>query len=462
MKLTRNLAFLAVATLAAFAAFATGAVDPYLQALGLAPEHALPMLLLANAPMELKGIVDGIQKALAEFKSANDERLAKLEKGAAPGDYEAKLAAVQGELGKLLDLKKDIERIESKQNLQGLAGPLGTKGESNPDKLAYKAAFFDRFVRKGEDSAELKGLQSKAVNIGTPADGGYAVPEQIDRAIEKLARDISPMRSVANIVTVGTSDYKKLVNTNGIASGWVGETAARTATNTSSLAEVVPPMGELYANPQVTQQALDDIFYDVEADLSAQLVEEFAVAEGSAFVSGNGTNKPKGFLAYTTAATADSSRAFGTLEHIATGVSADFAASNKADALFAVVAALKQAYRNGAGWMMNKAVLFEIMRFKDTTGQYLWQPSLQDNGIGIRLLGFGVTEAEDMPAKAANSLSVAFGNFRRGYTIVDRVGMRMLRDPYSNKPYVGFYTTKRVGGAVVNSEAIKLLKFAAA
>lgn len=462
MKLTRNLAVMAVALLAAIAAYASGVTDPYLQLLGLAPEHAIPMLMLANAPLELKGIVDGIQKAFNDFKSTNDERLAKLEKGGATGDYEAKLAAVQGDLAKLLDLKKDLERLESKQNLQGLTGPMGSKGEISPDKLAYKTAFFDRFVRKGEDSAELKGLQAKAVNIGTPADGGYAVPEQIDRAIEKLARDISPMRSVANIVTVGTSDYKKLVNTNGIASGWVGEAAARPATNTSSLAEVVPPMGELYANPQVTQQALDDIFYDVEADLSAQLVEEFAVAEGAAFISGNGTNKPKGFLAYTTAATADSSRAFGTLEHIATGVSADFAASNKADALFSVVAALKQAYRNGAGWMMNKGVLFEVLRFKDTSGQYLWQPSLQDSGIGIRLLGFGVTEAEDMPAKAANSLSIAFGNFRRGYTIVDRVGMRMLRDPYSNKPYVGFYTTKRVGGAVVNSEAIKLLKFAAA
>lgn len=459
MKLTRNLAVLAVAAVASIAAYAAGVIDPYLQVLGLAPQNALPLLLLANAPMELKGIVDGIQKAFNDFKSTNDERLAKLEKGSATGDYEAKLAAVQGDLAKLLDLKKDLERLESKANLQGLAGPLGSKGELSPEKQAYKSAFFDRFVRKGEDSADLKSLQAKAISIGTPADGGYAVPEQIDRTIEKLARDVSPMRSVANIVTVGTSDYKKLVNKNGIASGWVGETAARTATNTSQLAEVVPPMGELYANPQVTQQALDDIFYDVEADLSVQLVEEFAVAEGAAFISGDGTNKPKGFLAYPTAATADSSRAFGTLEHIATGVSGDFAASNKADALFSVVAALKQAYRNGAGWMMNKGILFEVLRIKDTTGQYLWQPSLQDSGLGIRLLGFGVTEAEDMPAKAANSLSIGFGNFRRAYTIVDRVGMRMLRDPYSNKPYVGFYTTKRVGGAVINSEALKLLKF---
>lgn len=408
---------------------------------------------------EIKDLVESVQKSFNDFKTLNDERLSKIEKGAAVADFEAKLAAVQSDIAKALDLKKEIERVEAKTNLQGL---IGEANSGNPDKAAYKTAFIDRFVRKGEDSADLKALQAKAWSIGTPADGGYALPEQLDREIEKMLRDISNVRSLANVVTVGTSDYKKLVNVNGIASGWVGETAARPATNTSQLAEVAPPIGELYANPQVTQQALDDMFFNVEGELTTQLLEEFALAEGAAFVTGNGTNKPKGFLAYTTAATADSARAFGTLEHIATGVAGDFAASNKADTFFSVVGALKKGYRMGAVWMMNKSLLFEALRFKDTTGNYLWQPSIQDSGLGIRLLGFNVEEAEDMPVKAANSLSVAFGNFKRGYTIVDRVGMRMLRDPYSNKPYVGFYTTKRVGGAVINSEAIKLMKFAAA
>jgi HK97 family phage major capsid protein len=454
MKTSRILALLAVAALYSVAAGAAIA--------GMISPETLGVLMLANGPLaipELKELVGAIQQSFNDFKKINDERLSKIEKGSTTSDFEAKLALVQADLAKALDLKKEIERVEAKANLQGL---IVDAKDRNPDKAAYKAAFLDRFVRKGEDSADLKALQAKAWSIGTPADGGYALPEQIDRAIEKLLRDISNVRSLANVVTVGTSDYKKLVNVNGIASGWVGETAARPATNTSQFAEVAPPMGELYANPQVTQQSLDDLFFDVEAELMTQLMEEFALAEGSAFVSGNGTNKPKGFLAYTTAATADSGRAFGTLEHIATGVSADFAASNKADAFFAVVAALKKGYRNGAVWMMNKSILFEALRFKDTTGQYLWQPSVQDSGLGIRLLGFNVEEAEDMPVKAANSLSVAFGNFKRGYTIVDRVGMRMLRDPYSNKPYVGFYTTKRVGGAVVNSEAIKLLKFSVA
>ena len=408
--------------------------------------------------METKELLESISKGFEDFKTANDARLAKIEKGQSATDIDAKLAAIQADITQAMALKDRMDLMESKANYAHL---LGDKN-GNPDKAAYKSAFFDRFVRKGEDSADLKALQSKAMSIGTPADGGYAVPEELDRSIEKLMRDVSPVRQVANIVTVGSSDYKKLVNVNGIASGWVGETTARTATNTSQLAEVTPFMGELYANPQVTQQALDDIFFDVEAEVTAQLAEEFAVAEGAAFVSGNGTNKPKGFLAYTTAATADSARAFGTLEHIATGVAADFAASNKGDVFYDIIGKLKAGYRTGAVWMMNKAIMFEVMKFKDTAGQYLWQPRLTDSGIGLTLLGFPVIEAEDMPAKAANALSIAFGNFQRGYTIVDRIGMRMLRDPYTNKPYVGFYTTKRVGGMVVNSEAIKVMKFATA
>lgn len=451
MKTSRLLALFAVASLYGVAAFAA--------VTGMLSTDVAGSLLLANAAVglpEVKTLVEAIQKSFDDFKKLNDERLSKVEKGAATGDFEAKLSLVQADLAKALDLKKEIERVEAKANLQGL---IGEHNDRNPDKAAYKRAFFEQFVRKGKDTAELKQLEAKAWSVGTAADGGYALPEEIDREIEKMLRDISNVRSLANVVTVGTSDYKKLVNVNGIASGWVGETAARPATNTSQLAEVAPPMGELYANPQVTQQALDDLFFNVEGELTAQLLEEFALAEGAAFVSGNGTNKPKGFLAYTTAATADSSRAFGTVEHIATGVSADFAASNKADVFFSTVAALKKGYRMGAVWMMNKSVLFEALRFKDSQGQYLWQPSIQDSGLGIRLLGFNVEEAEDMPVKAASSLSIAFGNFKRGYTIVDRMGIRMLRDPYTNKPYVGFYTTKRVGGAVVNSEAIKLIKF---
>lgn len=421
------------------------------------------LLTLANAPgvpLEVKQLMDQIQKGFADFKAANDERLQRVEKGLPSADLQAKLGAIEQDLKSAMDQRKELDALQAKMNMMTLGGLGGTPG-TDPNKVAYKSAFMDGWIRKGRDDAELRALEAKAWNIGTAGEGGYAVPEQLDRTIEKLLRDISPMRSLARVVPIGSSDYRKLVNVNGITSGWVGETAARPETPTSGLAEFRPPMGELYANPQVTQQALDDMFFDVEGELSAQLLEEFAVAEGAAFTTGNGTNKPKGFLAYTTAATADASRAYGTLQHIATGTAGAFPASNPADVLYNVVGSLKRGYRMGSVWQMNKTTLFTVMKFKDAEGQYLWQPRISENGLDINLLGFPVMENEDMPTIAADALAMAFGNFRVGYIIVDRMGTRMLRDPYTNKPYVGFYTVKRVGGGVVNSQAIKVLKFAA-
>lgn len=220
-------------------------------------------------------------------------------------------------------------------------------------------------------------------------------------------------------------------------------------------------MGEIYANPQATQTMLDDVFFNAEAWIQDEIATEFMYQEGAAFVVGNGTNKPKGFLAYATAATADSARADGTIEHVATGVAGDFAASNKGDALINLVYKLKAGHRAGAVFTINKALLGEIRGFKNGDNDYIWRPGL-DAGQPSTLLGYNVIEIEDMPTKAANSLSVAFGNFKAGYTIVDRMGARTLRDPFTNKPYVGFYTTKRVGGMLVDSEAIKVLKFSVA
>lgn len=420
------------------------------------------LLLLANAPValpEMKAIIEALQKSFSDFKTINDDRLSRVEKGAASSDFESKLAKVQEDIAAALDLKKTVEMLESKQNMLGMIG-AGAKGQ-DPDKVAYKSAFFDRFVRKGHDGADIRSLEAKAMNITTGADGGFAVPEVMDREIERLSRDISPMRQLARIIQVGTSDYRKLVRTSGPGSGWVGETDPRGETTTAKYAEVTPYMGEIYANPQITQQALDDVFFDAEADILDQLLEEFAVAEGAAFFTGSGVKKPKGLLAYGSLAQADGVRPFGSLEYIPTGVAGAFAASNPTDIFMVVIQALKQAHRAGSKWCMAKAVLFEIMKMRDGNGNYMWQPKLTDNGLGLNLLGFPVVEAEDMPAKAANSLSIAFGNFQKGYYIVDRMGTRMLRDPYSNKPFVGFYTTKRVGGMLVNSETIKLLKFSA-
>jgi HK97 family phage major capsid protein len=238
----------------------------------------------------------------------------------------------------------------------------------------------------------------------------------------------------------------------------VAETAARPQTNSAQLAELSFPTMELYAMPAATQALLDDAAVDIEAWISSEVDIVFAEQEGTAFVSGDGVNKPKGFLAY--AAVADSAWSWGSLGYVATGAAGAFKASGPSDTLVDVVYALKAGYRQNANFVMNRKVQAEVRKFKDAEGRYLWQPPATAGGQAS-LMGFPVTEAEDMPDIAANALSIAFGDFRAGYLVVDRTGVRVLRDPYSAKPYVLFYTTKRVGGGVQNFEAIKLVRFSA-
>ena len=229
-------------------------------------------------------------------------------------------------------------------------------------------------------------------------------------------------------------------------------------TNTPTFSEIVPAAGELYANPAASQQMLDDAMFDVEAWLANEIATEFARAEGFAFVKGTGTNQPLGFISSPSAATADGVRPQGTLQFIGTGVSAGFPASNPQDKILDLVQSLRPPYRQGAVFVMNSATATAVRKFKTADGAYVWQPGLA-SGQPATLLGYPVIEAEDMPDIAANSLSIAFGNFKAGYTIAERNATTILRDPFTNKPYVHFYATKRVGGQVVNSEAIKLLKF---
>lgn len=447
--LSNRLLLVVVGMLAAGAAHAMGIISPEIALAG----GLLPMALGETAGLDsIKEILQKQGNAFEEFKRTNDELLKAKADGKGVEALEAKLSKINEDLGKIADLKSAIQELEKKMNRPGVAG------ETDPLKAEHKQAFA-RFMRKGVEDG-LGELQAKAYNITTDGDGGYAVPEELDRDILSKLVDVSPIRQIATVRTVSTSDYKKLVNTRGTASGWVDEDDARTATNSSSFSQVTPFMGELYAYPQATQQMLEDVFFNAEQWIVDEVSTEFSRVEGAAFVSGDGTKKPKGFLSYTTAATADSSRSFGTLQHIVSGAAADWAASNPQDKLLDVVYALKAGFRANARWVMNKGILGEIRKFKATDGSYLWRPGLE-TGQPDTLLGYGITEAEDMPAKAANALSIAFGDFLRGYLIVDRIGTQMLRDPYTNKPYVGFYVRKRVGGCVVDSEAIKLLKFSA-
>jgi HK97 family phage major capsid protein len=358
----------------------------------------------------------------------------------------AQVEALREEIGAL---KAEIGEMRVKAARPALGAPGERGGEAK--------VFADQYLRKGLEGAP----EVKSLSAGTPGDGGYAVPAEIDGRIETVLKDISPIRSVANVVRVGSADYRKLIATGGFASGWVSEIAARPETASPDFVEIAPPMGELYANPAASQAMLDDAMFDVEGWLAHEIGREFARAEGEAFVGGTGLDQPKGFLAYPTSAAGDAVRAFGTLQHVATGVSGEFAGVDPEDALIDLVHALRPAYRQGASFVMNSGTLARIRKMRDADGNFIWRPGLGE-GQPASLLGYPVVEAEAMPGIGPDSLSVAFGNFKAGYVIAERTATRILRDPYSNKPFVHFYATRRVGGAVANSEAIKLLKFSAA
>lgn len=402
---------------------------------------------------EIKSLLEQQGKAFEEFKKANDERLDALSKGKAASELEGKVAKADEEISRL---SKELDELAKKANRPG--APADDEAKVNAE---HKAAWL-KWARKGDD-AGLAELEAKSISVGTPADGGYAVPIEQDRGILKLLKNASPMRQVCRVVTVGTEDYRKLVQLGGAGSGWVGEKTARTETGTPTLAEIKPVMGEIYANPAVTQKALDDLFYDVAGELTMDIADEFAKQEGIAFVSGDGTNKPKGLLAYPQASTADGTRAFGTLQYLATGVAENFKARtadvNPADDLIDLIYTLKKGHRQGATFMLNSKTLATIRKWKDADGNYIWQPTLQAGQPSL-LMGYAVTENEDMPDVGAGAIPIVFGNFQRAYAICDRIGIRSLRDPFTNKPYVHFYTTKRVGGMLLDSEAVKLLKIA--
>ena len=394
----------------------------------------------AGAPGTTEALVNELMGAFEEFKRSNDGRLKELERrGSADALTEDKVAR----LNQVLDgAKAAIDRANLERARPRLEGGRADVGDE------YKAAF-SAYVKRGEE---------KALSVGSNTDGGYLVPVETDTEITRLMTAISPIRSIASVRKVSTAIYKKPVTTTGPATGWVAETASRPQTNSQSIDALSFPTAELYAMPAATAQFLDDAAVDVGQWIADEVNAAFAQQEGTAFVTGNGTNKPKGFLAETTIA--EASWSWGKLGYVATGVSGDLPASNKSDVLIDLVYALKSGYRQNASFVMNRKTQAVLRKLKDDGGNYLWQPAATADGKAT-LMGFPLVEAEDMPDIAAGSYSIAFGDFRRGYLVVDRTGVNVLRDPYSAKPYVLFYTTKRVGGGVQNYDAIKLLKFAA-
>lgn len=410
------------------------------------------------AHSEVSSAFADFSRAFSAFREANDARIDALETRMA-GDpiIEGKVARIDRAVD---EAKSRLDRLVLEGRRPSLAGAEG--GVADPMVGEHKSAF-SAYVRGGETNGlkaiELKALETRALSAGSGPDGGYLTPVSLERELISRLANISPMRSLASVRTISGSSYKGAIARTAVGTGWVAETAARPQTDTPTLAELDFPALELYALPAATQTLLDDSAINIEEWLASEVEMAFAEQESKAFIEGTGVGQPKGITQYPIVANANWT--WGNIGTLLTGVSGAFPASNPAEILLDLIYSLKAGYRQNGTFLMNRKVQSAVRKLKDSDGRYLWQgPAAADQAA--TLFSFPITEAEHMPDIAANSLSIAFGDFRCGYMIVDRTGMRVLRDPYSAKPYVLFYTTKRVGGGVQDFEAIKLLKFGTA
>lgn len=409
---------------------------------------------------EVKDALNDLQRTAKEHREAVDAELKALkEKGAVDPVLTERVEKLDNALS---DMGKKLDALRLKERRPETEGPDGSKREMTETELKHREAAL-KFIRKG-DASGYEAEELKSLSAGTDPDGGYMITPDMDRTISRVVSEVSPIRSIANVVTTSTSVLKRLVNVGGTGSGWVGETEARPQTDTASLRERSYPVMELYAMPAATQTLLDDAAFNVEAWLADEVQIEFAEQEGATFVAGDGIAKPRGFVGgYTPVINTSFTEAGGAPGYVKTGAAADFLSTADGDEennLIDLITALKTAYRANARFVMNRATVGKVRKFRDANGQGFWQQSMA-LGQPSTLVGYPVLEAEDMEDVAANAFPVAFGDFNRGYQIVDRMGTRILRDPYTSKPFVLFYTTKRVGGGIRMAEAIKLLKMEA-
>ncbi len=406
---------------------------------------------VSGTPAEVGSAFDEFRATFEEWKAENERRLGEVERrGAADPLVEEKLAR--------LDRAVDETRRRADRLALGAARPNLPAGSPRTDPVGLeRRAAFDAFVRTGAVRPGL--LEEKALSIGSNADGGYVVPAELEREVMLRLAQISPIRAIAGNRQVSAAVFNKPYSATGPSVGWVAETAARPQTTGQQLQQLAFPTMELYAMPAASQALLDDAAIDVESWIAEEVQQAFAEQEGAAFVAGDGVTQPKGFMSYDRVAQA--SWTWGKLGYLVTGVSGGLPTTNPSDRLVDLVYSVKAGYRQNATWVMSRKTQAEIRKLKDAQGNYLWQPPATA-GTPATLMNFPLVEAEEMPAIAADTCPIAFGDFRRGYLVVDRLGVRVLRDPYSAKPYVLFYTTKRVGGGVQDFDALKLLKFGTA
>lgn len=406
---------------------------------------------------EIKSLITKQLEAFEAYKSANDARLAEIDKkGHASAAAVEQVAKVEAELQKISkDLKSAQEQADQLEKRMNRPGAGEEKGVLSQDELEHKAALQD-YLRTGRPG-DLEALQQKAMSGQSDPDGGFLVGRDMDSAIDRIAAVVTAFRSLANVRTIGGASYKKLVKTRGVSGGWIGETEDSSESTAPQFSEIEIVAHRMYAEPWVPNDLLEDSLYDLEADLADEAAITFGEVEGTAFINGTGVKQPRGILSYTMVANA--SHAWNKVGYIATGVSGDFAASNKADKVIDLQHSLKQIYRPGAVFLMADATLAIMRQFKDSSGNYyLWNPDPSAGPSGT-FLGSRVVVDDYMPVIAANSYSVAFGNFKRGYTIADRRGTAVIVDRVTKKGTTKYHISRRVGGGITNFEAIKLLKF---
>lgn len=396
----------------------------------------------ADASGSPKEMMSALNKAWEDFKAEHSQQLAELKKGQ---DDVVRADAVQKLNDRVGELQSALDKQATAMTALQIGGPGTDAKQKDPE---YSAAFSAHF-RKGEVQA--------ALNKGADDEGGFLAPVEWDRTIIDRLVEVSPMRQIAGQITISTAGFRKLFNLRGTGSGWVGEMAARPQTTTPEFGAVTYTPGELYANPAATQQMLDDSAINLESWLATEVETEFSRQEGIAFVAGDGVNKPTGFLTYATGAANAAAHPLGAIPI----VTAAAVAAVTTDELIDLVYSLPGVMSQQARWTMNRNSIARIRKLKDSEGNYIWQPALTA-GEPSTLLAYPLTEMAAMPNMAANAYPIAFGDFKRGYLIVDRNGVRVMRDPYTNKPYVHFYTTKRVGGGLLNPEALRVLRNAAA
>ena len=392
--------------------------------------------------------VDELGTAWEDFKKINDRRLQEIER---KGSADALTIEQLNKVNNVLDgYKSRLDNLETAMNRPSAEFSLNNANLNNEDIQEHKSAFVN-YIRKGVE-ADLSYLEKKALSVGTDGDGGYLVTPQMSQDLSKYIFESSPMRQISKVTQISSESLDVIEDDDEAEANWAAsETASVSDTNTPTIGKIGIDAHELVAQPKATQKLIDDASMDVEAWLTEKLIDVFSRKENTAFVNGSGSGQPKGILQYT-AGTGD-----GEIEQIDSGSDATVTS----DSLIKLFYSLKDDYANNATFLMNRATVQAVRLLKEsTTDQYLWQPGLAA-GTPDTLLGAPVKMASDMPAPGNDSLSVAVGDFKRAYQIVDRTGIRILRDPYTDKPYVKFYTTKRVGGGVVNFDAIKILKLAA-